>query len=371
MPYKAVHITTAHPPFDIRIFHKECKSLKAAGYDVLLIARNNKEEVVDGIRIIPLTPPNGRFERIFMLTFTAFRIALKEKADIYHFHDPELIPVALLLKLLTKAKVVYDAHEDYPKQILSKHYLPAILRRPISIAFNALEKTAAYFFDAVVTATDDILTNFTHAKKSLSVKNVPILEGFLQCTRKPDNGVFDIIYIGGLSEIRGIGNIIRAMQYVRHDNARLWLYGRFSPDEYEEEIRTLKGYERVSYKGIVDMKEIPSLLSSMDAGIVCFLPEPNHVAAMPNKIFEYMASGLPIIASSFPLWKEIIVESVCGLCANPEDPEEIARAIDKLIENPALRKQMSDNGKRAVIEKYNWDAEAKKLVKTYEEILGL
>ncbi|MBC7077734.1 MAG: glycosyltransferase, partial [Synergistales bacterium] len=133
-------LTTVHPPFDTRIFHKEARALVTAGYDLTLIAQHDKNEVVDGVKVIALPKPKNRFTRIFGLTWRAFRLALRQRADVYHFHDPELLPVGGLLKLLTRAKVIYDVHEDVPEQILTKHWLPALLRHPLAVVFNAFEK---------------------------------------------------------------------------------------------------------------------------------------------------------------------------------------------------------------------------------------
>ncbi|MDC4505526.1 glycosyltransferase, partial [Acinetobacter baumannii] len=131
-----------------------------------------------------------------------------------------------------------------------------------------------------------------------------------------------------------------------------------------------KGWNAVNELGQLSRNEVKEVLQRSVAGLVTFLPVPNHIDAQPNKMFEYMSAGIPVIGSNYPLWRSIIEDNGCGICVNPEDPEEIAAAIDKLIVDRALAENMGKNGIRAVNEKYNWSIEEKKLFKLYTELLG-
>ncbi len=368
---KICHITTVHSPFDVRIFHKECKTLAKAGYEVYLIAQHDKEEIIDKVHIIPLPKVRNRLERMLFLTIEAFKGALKLKADIYHFHDPELIPIGVLLKIFSKKKVIYDVHEDVPKQIMSKYWIPKKLRGVISFLVNLVEKVFSIAFDVIITATDDILKNFSFHRNAISIKNYPILLNFLDIRREEKGDkVFNLIYVGGLAKIRGISEIVRALEYVDSDkNFRLILCGSFSSIEYEKEVRSLKGFGKTEYLGFVKHEKIPVILKSVDAGIVCLHPIINYISSLPIKLFEYMAAGLPVIASNFPLWKEIVEGNNCGICVDPLNPKEIADAIKYLIERPEERKRMGENGRRAVLERYNWEKESEKLLRLYKELL--
>jgi len=364
-------LTSVHHALDVRIFHKEAKTLANAGYDVSLIAQHDKEEIVDGIRIIPLPKPKNRLVRMLFLTRKAYKLALEQKADIYHFHDPELLPRMLKLKKKTKAKIIYDVHEDVPKQILSKHWIPEILRKPAACIFNIYEKSIAKKFDYVITATPHIKENFTQ-KNVIDIKNYPVvqnLKNFKNQNESKKNDFFTLIYAGGLSRLRGIKEIIQSLNFVSPKYPiRLQLLGEFDDKIFEQEIRRLKKWEKVDFLGWVPQKETIKHLSGAGIGLVCFWPEPNHINAMPNKIFEYAIAGLPIIASNFPLWKEIIEGNNCGICVNPLNPKEIAKAIEYLIEHPNEAKIMGENGRKAVLEKYNWENESKKLLEVYEEL---
>jgi glycosyltransferase involved in cell wall biosynthesis len=370
MGKKVCILTSVHPPFDTRIFHKQAKTLVKAGYDVTLIAQHDGDEVVDGIKIIALPKPKNRFQRM-MGTWRVFRIALRQKADVYHFHDPELLPAGMLLKILTKGRVIYDVHEDYPAAILTKHWLTPPVRKPIAKIANYIEKWGASRLNYIVAATKDIAGKFERTGEVATIKNYPIVERF-QPIPRCDTGQPTLIYAGGLSPIRGISEIVHAMTYLDScRNARLVLYGKFETESYRGLVQGLQGFDWVEYRGLVKPEDAWQQLGFATIGIVCFLPAPNHINAMPNKLFEYMAAGIPVVASNFPLWKEIVEGNNCGLTVNPLCPSEIARAIEYLLDHPAEALHMGENGRRAVLEKYNWEAESKKLLEIYERLFSV
>lgn len=363
-------MTTSHGPFDTRIFHKECITLAKEGFEVVLIVPHVQNGIFNGVKIKKVPKPKSRPERMTRIVWKEFHLALKENATVYHLHDPELIPAGILLKLFDK-KVIYDVHEDYVKQTLSKEYIPKSARKIIALAVKLSENILSRFFDGVVTATDDILKNFSYRNKAVSVRNFPVTARFSETGKKgfDSQGIFTLIYAGGLSEIRGITHVVRSLELVDHKkNTKLLLCGEFYPSGYEAKVKSLSGFKKVEYLGFVNIKMIPDLLSRANAGIVCFMPEPNHINAMPNKLFEYMTVGLPVIASDFPLWKEIVEGNRCGICADPSEPKEIAKAIEYLIEHPNEANQMGENGRKAVLEKYNWESESKKLIEFYAHL---
>ncbi|QAA76346.1 MAG: glycosyl transferase family 1 [Candidatus Bipolaricaulis sibiricus] len=364
-------LTTVHPPFDTRIFHKEAKTLVRAGHDVTLIAQHDKNEVVDGVQIIALPKPKNRFTRIFGLAWRAFRLALRQRADIYHFHDPELLLAGGLLKMLTRAKVIYDVHEDVPEQILTKHWLPALLRHPLAVVFNAFEKFLSRALDAVVVATEGIAEKF-RGLNPVVIHNYPDLRMLPDLSPVPKEGKEKtLVYVGGISKLRGALEMVRALEYLDHvDGLRLDLIGRFEPPELERELQALPGYRRVRFLGWLQPPEVYGHLKEADIGLVCLHPEPRYVVAWPVKLFEYMAAGLPVVASNFPLWKEIVGGNNCGLCVDPLDPKAIAQAIEYLLTHPEEARRMGEHGRQAVREKYNWEKESEKLLALYAELLS-
>ena len=364
-------LTSVHPVFDTRIFHKQAKTLVGAGYNVVLVAQHNKNDIVDGVNIIALPKPKNRFYRILFLARIAYKIALKEKADIYHFHDPELLPWMVLLKKRTGAKIIYDVHEDIPEQILSKHWIPKFLRKFIAFIFNYFEKRIAQNFDYIITATPDIKKNFRQ-KNIIDIKNYPITQNFDLYKKDQDyekKNYYNLIYIGGLSKIRGIKKIIQSLNFINFKyNVKFKIAGEFSNKDFKNEIKQLKEWKQVEYLGLLSRYQVFKHLLNSDIGLVCLYPLERFLTGFPVKMFEYMVAGLPIIASSFPLWKEIIQGNKCGICVNPLEPKEIAKAIEYLIEHPKEAKQMGENGRKAVLEKYNWENESKKLLKIYGKL---
>ena len=365
MKNKICHITTVHNAKDTRIFQKECVSLAKHGFETHLIVANQKSEMDQGVQIHNIiSTTSGRLQRMRKTTQIALEKALEIDADIYHFHDPELLPVGLKLKKLGK-KVIYDTHEDVPRQILSKYYLPSIVRPIIAKVFEIYENRIAAKMDAIITATPFIRDRFLKINSTtVDINNYPIFEKFNVENSKEK--IHDICYVGLMSKIRGIEEMIRMLEFT---DAKMTLIGEFQSKEEEAFIKNLPTWKKVNFLGKKNRTEVAEILSQSKMGIVIFHPEPNHINAQPNKIFEYMAASLPIVTSDFPLWKSIVTKHKAGVCANPLAPKEIAKAVNVLLEHKEEALQMGKNGQKAVQEVFNWKQEEEKLIQLYEKIL--
>ncbi|TFL15129.1 glycosyltransferase [Pusillimonas caeni] len=364
------HITSAHPRTDIRIFIKQCCSLAQAGYKVvLLVADGYGDEKQQGVNIFDVCPPSkGRLARMVSTVDRLFTAAKNVDADIYHLHDPELLRIALKLKKLGKC-VIYDAHEDLPSQIAFKPYLSKLSRILLPPAIKQYEFYVTRNLDAIVAATPHIRDKFqTVNSNAVDINNYPLLQELYSSNLIYEVREARVCYVGSISEIRGIYPLVQSLP-ISGSSVRLSLAGRFSETEVAAKARTLPGWQQVDELGHVDRHELKGLFSKSIAGIVTFLRAPNHIYAQPNKMFEYMSAGLPVIASNFPLWKEIIHGNECGLCVNPEDPKEIADAIHYLAANPQEIVRMGKNGRSAVERNYNWETEKEKLLALYQRLM--
>jgi glycosyltransferase involved in cell wall biosynthesis len=369
---KVCVLTSVHIPFDGRIFHRAAKSLAQAGYEVVLIAQHDKAEVVDGVRIVPLPQPKNRIHRMTKVLWRLYRLAVQEDADVYHFHDPELMIVGLLLKLRGK-KVIWDVHEHYPNSILDKYYIARPLRRFIAASFNLFERAVVRFFDYVIYTTPFVGQRYQTMKvRSGPIENYPILRLSETFQREPQK---KIIYLGGMARIRGLIEVIQAFALAakKHPDWELDLVGLSRPASFEQELRDLAKRlgvaAQVRFVSWVPYEEKERLSSQASLGVITYLPCSNNTSCLPNKLFDYMLVGLPVVASDFPLYQDVVEPNHCGLTVDPTQPEEIARAMEYLIEHPQEAKQMGENGRRAVLEKYNWEKESQKLLQIYDTVL--
>ena len=368
MARKICVLTSAHPAFDVRIFHKECKSLARAGYDVVLVATETECVSHEGISLDLLPRRVNRLDRMTRGTFAVFRSARKAGADVYHFHDPELIPVALLLRFLG-AKVVYDIHEDLPRTISYKRYIPAALKNPVSRTVEFIENWASRRFSGLVTATSNVADRFKGMNRNLVVlNNYPKREELVtpipghHGKREPI-----LVYVGmRISWARGADEMVRSMSLLAPElGAQLRLVGNWDDAGMPQALSSVPGWERTTFVGPLGRPGVTKELERAAAGLVILHPEPNYVMSEPVKLFEYMAAGLPVIASDFPLCREIINQARCGLLVDPLDPREIASAITYLLTHPEEAEQMGQRGRQAVQEQYNWANEEKKLLRFY------
>ncbi len=361
------HITTLHPRYDVRIFYKECISLSKS-YDVtLLVADGLGDEKVDRITLIDTgSRHKNRLLRFFLTSRRLYSRAQKLNCSLFHFHDSDFLLFAWLLRIKGKT-VIYDAHEDLPRQILGKEYISLFFRPFISKISEIIENLFSRHFSSIICATPAITKRFENLNNNvITVSNFPSIHEF---ESSPDwsERKNAVCYIGGISKVRGINELIQAFNLIP-EYVTLEIAGQTEDIDAMKKVTPETDNGRINYMGVVNRKKLVEILYSSKIGMVALHPVPNHVTSYPVKMFEYMAAGLPVIASDFPLWKAIIEENNCGMCVDPYNPVMIAEAVMQLINNPVEAETLGQNGRKMVKIKYNWEMENEKLINLYSRL---
>lgn len=354
---KVCHITSAHDSTDIRIFYKECMSLANKGYEVYEVARGEKFEK-DGIHIMGVGQiSESRYKRMTEGAKQVYQKALELNCDIYHFHDPELLPYGLKLKRRGK-KVIFDSHEDVPGQIFGKTWIPKPLRVVVSRLYRKYETYVVKQLDAVVAATPHIAEKFEgRARKVVIVNNYPKLDDIeFHNTSFAERDAI-VCYAGGIGDLRGEKIMIEAMKDV---NGVLILAGEHEEKEIKEGT--------IKYIGKIDRVGINKLYGQAIVGLCILKPIENYYYSQPIKMYEYMAAGLPFICSDFPGWRKIAEESKAGICVNPNDTELIGKMISMLLLDRDKAQSMGRSGREYVLNHCTWNIEEQSLLSLYDEV---
>lgn len=369
-PTRVAHLSSVHPWDDNRIFTRHCRTLAGQGYLVTLVATGTRPATdQDGVRVISWPRPAGRLRRVLSSIPRVLVAARQLRADIYHLHDPELVPLIPFLRV-AGARVVYDAHEDLPSQILDKHYLPAAIRPLIASLAVVLCAVIDRLADHVVAATPTIAQRFRNIDCTV-VHNYPELLDDVDLAVDYEDRELVIAYVGVISSLRGARQMVDGVGLAAvTEEWRLRLVGRYIPSTLREALTSRAGWSRVEEVGEVSKRRARELISSARIGLVLFQPTRAHTEALPTKMFEYMAGGLPVVVSDFPLWREIVTEAGCGIVVDPTKPDAIADALTQLASDPLRAKEMGEKGRIAVLSQLNWSAEKLKLLGVYRNLSG-
>jgi glycosyltransferase involved in cell wall biosynthesis len=365
---KVCHISSVHQATDVRILYKECTSLAAAGFETYLVAMHPRKETINGVHIIPVNQPaGGRLKRMTGTVSEVYKKAIEVDAELYHFHDPELMALIPLLKAKGK-KVVYDVHENLPHDIYIKDWLgPQWFRRLLSGVVSLVEELAEKGCDAIVTVTPEIIKRFKPGT-SVLLRNFPSIKVIDEVKpAEARKGSFTFIYAGGLTYYRGIKDIIAAVGKVQQP-CELWLIGNWESEAFKAECMSMEGFIRCKYLGFINPEEVYAYMKMADAGLALLHPTEAYVTSYPVKAFEYMACGLPMIMSGFPLWKEMFEGA--ALFAEAKNIESISGTMEQLASNKMLLEELSNNARYQVENKYSWEAEAVKLIDLYNKLLS-
>lgn len=355
---------------DPRSFYKEGRTLLKAGYDVCILGLYRKDEIMNGIKLIGVKPPNRRLTRFLITNFNIFIRALKEKADIYHFHDLDFVPWAALLKIFRRSRVIYDIHEAYPEYMLIKSYLPMAFRRIISTLVYVMEHIVVTFYDAIVPNDNYVAEEFRH-ENNVVIFNFPTMDFFKDGQQPFQNRKYDLFYHGTLpkyhfeammniAERLNSENIKTIWGIVTHDKSVLsWA---------RQEIEKRKLQSNFVFLPYVDYLNVSEYLNNVKIGIIPLPPFKKFLKNIPLKMFEFMGCGLPIVLSDLPPSRQFIYGENCAIAVEPDNIDEYVKGIKLLLNKPERAIEMGNNGKRLVFEKYNWSVEEKKLLRLYEKL---
>jgi glycosyltransferase involved in cell wall biosynthesis len=355
-------VTTAHSWGDPRVFERELAACLEWGVEVHVFVplaeppARSGWSAAPGLRVHPLTVPSGRMGR-FVLALGVWRAVLRHGPfALVHFHDPELVPAMALLAILRpESYLLYDIHEDLPLQVASKPYLPAALRAPIARLVTCMLRAARTLFAGFAPATEAIARAWPAAETRVLHNYPKALFGEGPVPLDPHR----IIYVGGLSRVRGTLLALAAVAAARRriPELRLELIGWVMEPEVGAAIGQAEAEGWCVHVPRLGPEALRARAAGAGVGLVTLLPRPNYLEALPTKLFEYMAMGIPVLASDFPLWRRLVEESGAGLLAAPE-PDAVARALVTLCSDPERLRRHAQAGRDAYRARYRWEAEA-------------
>lgn len=361
---KIAHVAPLHERYDVRVFQKQCRYLADAGYDVTLITADGRGDgIADGIAIVDVNVPPVSPRLYPRACWRAMKVAWN--FDRIHFHDGFFLPFAVLLALCGKS-IIYDVHEDYRNVALGWKGNGLALRA-FYLFFVIFEFLGDKFFARSIAATPAIARRFSASKCSL-VQNYPVLSEVRpdRASDAPRHNQF--CYVGGIALRRGAKEMAEAAQIVSATLGIpcLVMAGATNQAGTDEAINAAVQDGSVKCLGQVSRHDASALMGSSLAGLLLFHADPNHVDAQPNKLFEYMAAGLPVIASNFPLWRELVEDAGCGIVVDPSDSSAIADAMFSIFAAPELARKMGEQGRTAVSSRLNWEHEFGELLNAYK-----
>jgi glycosyltransferase involved in cell wall biosynthesis len=368
------HLLIANPTLDVRVFHKQCLSLVKAGYDVSLIGPHPQDEVRDGVVIHALPHFSSRFGTLLKGPWMAYRklLSLNPRPDVVVFCEPAFLLLGVVMRW-RGFKVVYDVRENISLQILTKSWLPRFVRRPMAWLYHVVERITIRGM-GTLHVLDSIAKDYPEPK--VTVRNLPKLAVEGPRTPRTADEPHRLLYVGGVSEIRGAYTMVRMVAELKRRGiaVRLRIVGPWSENNMQEklqaEVSSLGVDQEVTATGPMPYVQAVHEVGAADVGLCILHPAPNYLNSLATKILEYMWYEVPVVASDFECWREYVTDVGSGIMVDPFSIEQAADAVQWIIEHPHEAREMGRRGRQAVLEIYNWDAEAGKLVSFYQRLLA-
>lgn len=367
------HVISGYYRNDARVLLRQCKSLHQHGYAVSILTNDGDPgEMLDGIPIFDAGRPWPRWKALAMAKRQMLDRAIEIDADIYQLHSPELLPLGVELKRLGKA-VVYDAHEDMPRHLLEKEWLPTWIRKTVSQVFERYMLHVLAEFDETISPHSHVVADLQRRiGKGILVANFPLIgEDWLfgeqsYCSREPIACYSGTVYLYSNQE-----ETVAALREL--DGVRYRIAGYIDPT-FHQRLAALPGGEKVEFLGRLSRPDLKQFYREARIGMVVYDYKLNLGDRLgsygTNKVFEYMEAGLPFICTDYDLWRDIVERYDCGVCVPPGDPVAITEAIKCLLADPVRAYRMGQAGRRAVLEEFNWSTEEKKYVAVFDRLSG-
>ena len=373
-------LSSLRAPRDKRVFDKEARSLALEGYKVIHLAPGNepcREE--NGVSLQMFPPVRGIKGRILNLMKLFFR-ARALKADLYHCNEVDSWIIGLMIKIFQKTKVVFDVHEYYPGDF-SENYFPGWFRAIPSGSIKFLYRLLTPFTDYLIFAKRSVAIDFPSSEnRHAFIFNYSRLN--VTGRKREDvpagiRGLFDgkitAVHFGLFNRKRGWPQLLEAMKQINVQNFQLLVIGTIDDGSKKEFFGTADRYglkDKIIYREWLPYGEAYDYLLCCQIGLILFQPGIlSHVYAFPHKLFDYMLAGMPVIYPEFSEELACVVRKEnCGILVDTSNPLEIGKAIETLSWNDSTREKMGRNGRSAVIEKYNWENEARKLSAVYSHL---
>jgi glycosyltransferase involved in cell wall biosynthesis len=360
-----VMLANGHPPFDTRIFLKEAISLSRAGFDVSIIVPNKSDDERDGIKIIAVPLVTKGWHKLIVTPWRIFIKSCKHSKDaIFHIHDSDILIVGVLLRIMGR-RVIYDAHEDTPLQISYQHWLPTAVKIPYRWFYYILEKICGIIFNRIIVA-EPVIAKYFPAQKTVLIRNFPIVDAFKHESVKSYNErATRLVSVGTLTKVRGLYEMLEGAQKAKEKiDFEFVLGGKFAPAVLEQKTKASYTFTFLSW---ISHRELVDLLFDSRIGIIIPHPIERYKTNYPVKLFEFMAAGIPVIASKEGESAHFVNEARCGILVDPLNIEEIGEAIVWLFQNTDEAEAMGKRGQKLIFEKYNWEIESKQLLEVYKD----
>ncbi len=362
MSRRVVMLTSVHPATDVRIFHKEARSLAAHGFETWVVGPHWRHETIEGVHIRALPEWMPRAARPAQWA-RLWRHALDLRPAVFHLHDPELLPLGATLAAAGQ-RVVYDAHEFYAVEVARREWLPRGTRRLAAAGVVAAEQAAFRYAAGVVTVTPAMARWFRGrgACNVALVRNLPRLADYpvpAHNTERPPR----VVYLGTLSSDRGLAVIEEAATRLAAEGIEVEVVGPIPEGARPARVGAVK------WRGRVPPWEVAAALGQAAVGWVPWQPTPNNALALPTKLLEYMAAGLPVVVSDVGELGSIVRAEGCGAVVPPADVAAHMAALRELARDPQRRSALGARARQAFERGYVWEREEERFVQWYGELV--